>query len=425
MPQAAERAESDASSVTAPDTQRGVPYRVLIWLAVATFTTGIDGYVLAGLLPDIASDLEVTAAAAGQLVAAFALTSALAGPLLGALTSGWEQRRTILMALATFILGNILNALAPTYAVALGGRVVAALGGCLLGAAVTGYVVHLVAPQHRGRALSFVLGGWMTATALGVPVGLILGQSSWRLPLLMVSVVGLAALTGIALRLPHLRYPSTSLAERLRPLARPRLVGGLLVSTGVLCASYTCFTYAVLILQPSHPASWMIIVIMCAYGLASMAGNAVTGRLVDRFSPVRVLTVVLALLLVNSLFGALSLTVAAPAAVAVLSLVWFLVAGVGNGGHAVPQQTRLAAMAPASVPVVMALNASAISLGSALGGGLGGVALTVGLGPAHLPLVAAGVLAVTIPLHLLVAWSARRADRVALGAPSADGARLS
>jgi len=425
MPQAAERAESDASSVTAPDTQRGVPYRVLIWLAVATFTTGIDGYVLAGLLPDIASDLEVTAAAAGQLVAAFALTSALAGPLLGALTSGWEQRRTILMALATFILGNILNALAPTYAVALGGRVVAALGGCLLGAAVTGYVVHLVAPQHRGRALSFVLGGWMTATALGVPVGLILGQSSWRLPLLMVSVVGLAALTGIALRLPHLRYPSTSLAERLRPLARPRLVGGLLVSTGVLCASYTCFTYAVLILQPSHPASWMIIVIMCAYGLASMAGNAVTGRLVDRFSPVRVLTVVLALLLVNSLFGALSLTVAAPTAVAVLSLVWFLVAGVGNGGHAVPQQTRLAAMAPASVPVVMALNASAISLGSALGGGLGGVALTVGLGPAHLPLVAAGVLAVTIPLHLLVAWSARRADRVALGAPSDDGARLS
>src|SRR5690606_41366594 len=65
-------------------------------------------------------------------------------------------------------------------------------------------------------------------------------------------------------------------------LASPRLVGGLLVSTGVLCASYTCFTYAVLILSPSHPAAWMIIVIMCLYGLASMAGNAVTGRLVDR-----------------------------------------------------------------------------------------------------------------------------------------------
>src|SRR5690625_6832301 len=81
----------------------------------------------------------------------------------------------------------------------------------------SGYVVHLVPQHHRGRALSFVLGGWMTATALGVPVGLILGQSSWRLPLLMVSGVGIAALLGIALRLPRLRYPSTSLADRLRP----------------------------------------------------------------------------------------------------------------------------------------------------------------------------------------------------------------
>ncbi|HEX7351317.1 MFS transporter [Brachybacterium sp.] len=385
-----------------------VPYSTLIWLAVAMFTTGIDGYVLAGLLPDIAADLEVTAALAGQLVTVFALTSAVAGPILGATTSGWEQRRVIMAALSTFVLGNLLNAVAPTYPLALGGRVIAALGGCLLGAAVTGYVVHLVDERHRGKALSFVLGGWMTATALGVPVGLVLGQTSWRLPLVLVSAVGAVALLGIGLRLPPLRYPSSTLADRLRPLARPRLVGGLLVSTGVLCASYTCFTYAVLILSPTHPAGWMMIVIMCAYGVASLIGNAITGRLVDRFSPVKVLTVILCGLLVDALFGALAFTLAAPAAVAVLSLVWFMLAGIGNGGHAVPQQARLAAMAPASVAVVMALNASAVSLGGALGGGVGGIALTAGLLPGHLPFVAAAVLAITLPLHLLVArWSRR------------------
>ncbi|WP_114853165.1 MFS transporter [Brachybacterium sp. YJGR34] len=394
----------------------GVPYRTLIWLAVATFTTGIDGYVLAGLLPDIAADLDVTAALAGQLVTVFALTSALAGPLLGAATSGGEQRRTIVAALGTFVVGNLLTALAPSYALALGGRVVAALGACLLGAAVTGYTVHLVSPRHRGRALSFVLGGWMTATALGVPVGLILGQSSWRVPLIMVAVVGTIALLGIWRSLPPLRFPTQTLRERLRPLARPQLVAGLLVSTGVLCASYACFTYAVLILAPIHEAPWMIIAIMCAYGLASMAGNAVTGRLVDRFSPVRVLTVVLAVLLVDALFGALALAVAAPAALVVLSLVWFLVAGVGNGGHAVPQQARLALLAPGSVSVVMALNASAISLGSALGGALGGLVLSTGAMPERLPLLAAAVLALTIPLHLVVArWTDRRPTEPAAG----------
>lgn len=389
-----------------------LPRGVLLWLAVATFTTGIDGYVLAGLLRDIAVDLEVSVAAAGQLVTVFALTSALCGPILGAATSGWDQRRTILAALATFVVGNLLCAIAPTFGLAIGGRVVSALGGCLLGAAVTGYVVHLVHASQRGRALSIVLGGWMTATALGVPVGLLLGQSSWRLPLLMVSVIGLAALVGIAMRLPSLRYPSLSLAARLRPLAQPRLVCGLLVTLGVMCASYTCFTYAVLILEPSHPEKWMIIVIMCAYGLASMLGNAVNGRLVDRFSPVAVLTVVLLVLLADALFGALALAFAAPAVVAVASLVWFLLSGVGNGGHAVPQQARLAAMAPVSVPVVMALNASAISLGSALGGGLGGASIALGLSPMQLPFLSAGVLALTLPLHLLVARATRRAATV-------------
>ncbi len=116
-----------AAARTEDDPRPALPRGVLLWLAVATFTTGIDGYVLAGLLPDIAADLEVTAAAAGQLVAVFALTSALCGPLLGAVTSSWDQRRTILAALATFVVGNLLNAVAPTFGLSVVGLVVAAL----------------------------------------------------------------------------------------------------------------------------------------------------------------------------------------------------------------------------------------------------------------------------------------------------------
>lgn len=366
------------------------------------FSTGIDGYVLAGLLPAIAADLGVTDAAAGQLVSVFALTSAVAAPLLGAATSGWERRKTIALSLAGFVAGNVVVGIAPGYPVALGGRVVAALGASLLNAAITGYVIHLAPQRHRGKALSFVLGGWMAATALGVPVGLLLGQSSWRFPLIMVAAVGTVALLGIWIRLPRLRLPAGTLAERLRPLRQPSLVAGLLVTTGILCASYTCFTYAVLILKPSHPVGWLIIVIMFGYGLASMLGNAATGRLVDRFTPVRVLTVILVGLALNSVFGAVSLTVAPVSVAAVLGLVWFFLAGVGNGGGGVPQQARLAAMAPASAAIVMALNSSAITLGSALGGGLGGLALTAHVPAPGLPAVAAVILAITLGLHLLV-----------------------
>lgn len=378
-------------------------YRPLVWLAVATFSTGIDGYVLAGLLPAIASDLRVVEAAAGQLVSAFALTSALAAPLLSTATSRWERRRTIAIALGVFVVGNLVVGLAPTYAVALGGRVVAALGGCLLNAAVTGYVIALTPAKDHGKALSFVLGGWMAATALGVPVGLVLGQSSWRFPMILVAVVGTVALAGIVLKLPRLHLPGGTLADRLRPLGQPRLLAGLLVTTGILCSSYTCFTYATLILDPAFPAEWMMIVVMFGYGLASMLGNAVTGRLTDRFTALRVLTVVLIGLLLDAVLAALVFKVSG--VLAVVGLLWFFAAGIGNGGAAVPQQARLAALAPDSAAIVMALNGSAIALGCALGSALGGVALAAGTPAPALPAVAALILAVTLALHLLVARS--------------------
>lgn len=376
-------------------------YRPLIWLAVATFSTGIDGYVLAGLLPAIADDLRVVEAAAGQLVSAFALTSALAAPLLSTVTSRWERRTTIALSLGVFVVGNLIVGLATSYSVALGGRVVAALGGCLLNAAVTGYVIALTPAKDHGKALSFVLGGWMAATALGVPVGLVLGQSSWRFPMILVAVVGTIALAGILLRLPRLHLPGGTLTDRLRPLGQPRLLAGLLVTTGILCSSYTCFTYATLILRPAFPAEWMMILVMFGYGLASMLGNAVTGRLTDRFTALRVLTVVLVGLLLDAVLGALAFTLGG--VLVVTGLLWFFAAGIGNGGAAVPQQARLAALAPDSAAIVMALNGSAIALGCALGSGLGGVALAAGSSPYGLLAVAAVILTLTLTLHLIVA----------------------
>ena len=148
---------------------------------------------------------------------------------------------------------------------------------------------------------------------------------------------------------------------------------------------------------------------MFGYGVASMLGNAVTGRLTDRFTPLRVLTVVLTGLLLNSVLGMAGLMLSPAVLVTVLGLLWFFLAGVGNGGAAVPQQARLGALAPDSAAIVMALNGSAISLGSALGSGLGGVALATGLPPNGLLGVASVVLAITVTLHLIVSRSSTAA----------------
>ncbi len=386
----------------AAETVEEFSYRPLAWLAVATFSMGIDGYVLTGLLPTIAADLHVSVAAAGQLMSAFALTAAFAGPVLGTVTSRWERRTTIATALAVFVLGNLVVGLATTYPIAFAGRVLAALGGCLLNAAVSGYVIAVTPVRHRGKALSFVLGGLLTATALGVPVGLVIGQSSWRYPMILVAVMGTIALAGILRGLPRRQLPHGRLSDQLRPLGSPRLLGSLLVTSGILAGSFTCFTYAVLILGPSFPAGWMIIAIMFGYGVASALGNAITGRLADRFAAPRVLTVVLIVLLLNSVLGLAGLLLTSATALAVVGVSWFFLQGAGNGGAAVPQQVRLGGLAPESAAIVMALNGSAISLGAALGSAVGGIALTAGSAPSGLLGVAAVILAATVVLHLIV-----------------------
>ncbi|MFE9326503.1 hypothetical protein ACIHDR_15645 [Nocardia sp. NPDC052278] len=59
-------------------------YRSLIPLAVGTFVLGTDGFVLNGMLPLIARDLDVSVATAGQLTTMFAWTYAIASPIIAA-----------------------------------------------------------------------------------------------------------------------------------------------------------------------------------------------------------------------------------------------------------------------------------------------------------------------------------------------------
>ncbi|WP_102193832.1 MFS transporter [Microbacterium aurantiacum] len=391
------------------DETRSADLGALLWLAVATFSMGIDGYVLAGLLPQIADDFAVTEAAAGQLMTAFAVTVALAGPLLGALTGRWERKAIILGSLAVFVVGNLIVAVAPTFAWAMTGRVVSALGGGLLNAVIAAYVIAKSPPERRGRALSLVLGGWLAATALGVPIGLVAGQQDWRIPMFMVVGAGSVALIGIVLKVPTLHLPPLSLRESLRPLTQGNILFALLTPAGLMCASYFCFTYATLIFIPRVGDGFGMIAVMFGYGIVSLVGNIISGRLTDRIPPSRVITIIIGSLIVVAAFGSAGLLL--PGALgATAAVLWFVGCAFFNGGSGVPLQARLGAMAPESAAFVLALNGSAMWVGTALGSALGGLALTLGVAPDTLPLLSTGIVGITLLAHLVSVRSVARAD---------------
>ena len=87
----------------------------LSWLSLGAFAIGTEGFMIAGLLPALARDLNVGLAAAGHLVTAFSLAYAIGAPVMAVLTARLERRRLLAVAMGSFTLANLLAALAPSY----------------------------------------------------------------------------------------------------------------------------------------------------------------------------------------------------------------------------------------------------------------------------------------------------------------------
>lgn len=148
----AERA-AKASSIWANSPARvagkpGTLLRQLTPLALAMFAVGTGGFVIAGLLTEISTDLQVGVSAAGQLITVFALAFAISAPILGALTSAMDRRKVLLVALTIFVVGNAATALGPTYPIVMSSRVITAIGAGLIGSAAFS-AAAAIAPQER------------------------------------------------------------------------------------------------------------------------------------------------------------------------------------------------------------------------------------------------------------------------------------
>ena len=71
----------------------------VFWLALAAFAIGTEAFVIAGLLPAIAADLQVSISAAGQLVTAYALVYAVGSPILAVMLNNIDRRTVLILAL--------------------------------------------------------------------------------------------------------------------------------------------------------------------------------------------------------------------------------------------------------------------------------------------------------------------------------------
>ncbi|MFP3648722.1 MFS transporter, partial [Paraburkholderia sp. SIMBA_054] len=80
----------------------------LLALTLGAFAIGTTEFVIVGLIPTIAADLQVSLPSAGLLVSLYALGVAVGAPVLTALTGRVPRKALLIGLMALFTVGNLV-----------------------------------------------------------------------------------------------------------------------------------------------------------------------------------------------------------------------------------------------------------------------------------------------------------------------------
>ena len=350
--------------------------RILYFFALCNLVIGSGAFVLSGILQQLAKDLNIGIAAAGQVMTAYAIATALLAPVLILLTAKWPRKQAIQLALGLFALGNLVSALAATLSVLLLGRVLMG-AGAMFTAAVSAYAVTLVAPNLRGRALSTVFLGMSISYAVALPIGAWLGFTyGWHTPVWLCAVASVAALVAATVLLPKGVVTVSASFAGFKAAARQGAVLRVWLRTLLFfIAIFSVFAYVgPVLLALNAMGATQLSLVLAIFGLAGVAGTLLGGWANDRFGSLNTIRLQLAVLV--STMCVLPLTQGSLPATVVTMVVW----GLAGFGLTAPQQSRLVSLSPNQAPLLLSLNSSMLYIGTALGAIVSGALIqSVGL----------------------------------------------
>lgn len=371
----------------------------LFALTLSAFAIGTTEFVIVGLIPTMAADLEVSLPSAGLLVSLYALGVAVGAPILTVLTGSWKRKHVLLSVMSLFVAGNLLAWQAPGYNTLILAPILTGLAHGVFFSIGSTIATGLVPKQKAASAIAIMFTGLTVALVTGVPLGTYIGQTfGWQTTFWVVAVLGLIALIGSTFLVPNnlKQPPAANLSAQMKVLTQPRLLLVYAITALGYGGTFTDFTYLAPILeQVSGFESSAVSLIMLVYGVSVAMGNIWGGKMADSMGPIKALTIIFAGL--ACILLVFNFTAVNPITAVITILVWGAFAFGNVPGLQVYVVKLAEKYAPDGVDVASGLNIAAFNVGIALGS-WGGGHIVAKAGLMHTPWVGAVIVLVALML---------------------------
>ena len=361
---------------TTTDSANGGHRAVSVVLFLCLFAAQSGAIALSPVLVEVADDLDVSTASAGQLRTIAGLVAGVTALVLPRVGGRIGLERQLLGGAMLLALGSLMSAAAPSLTLLAAAQVPVGAGIATLTTAGTLAAAAWVPPAQRPAVLGFALVGQPAAWIVGQPLIGLVAEDSWRLAWLVLPLSA-ALLAGAAVGGRRGEQVPPMPARHLRAaLATPGLRKWLAAELLANTAWAGTLVYAGSLFVESYGTSTELTGAVLAIGAgAYVAGNFALRRFVQRDAARLLVGLAVALAVASVLFGASRPSLA-------VSTALFSVAAFAAGGRTFISSAFGLAAPPELRPGAMAMRAASMQFGYFSGSFVAGTALALGGYPA-------------------------------------------
>ena len=342
---------------------------IFVLMASVTFMAILSELVPSGILPELMTGLGISEAQAGTLVGFYAIASAIfAIPLISA-TVEFNRKKLLLGLLIGFALSNILVGIAPSYSIAIVGRVIGGICAGVLWPMIAAYGMKLVDDEHKGLAVAVIMSGTTFGMSLGLPLVTFIGTNiGWRVEFLAIAILIIFIALGSNFMLPEVSGEKRVAANSPLTLIKNKGVLIIILLTFIsVVTNYGVYTY-ITNLVDSMNYSGGIGFAQVLFGIGSILSVLIAGKIIDKHIKILCLLMLASSCLAFIFFSVFS-------SISLMVHLGFILWGIGFGALVTLYQTAVARQVPPNASAVATSLQSAsfnfsIMVASSLGGAI-------------------------------------------------------